>query len=71
MNRDTIYWIREGSAEYPIYLCAMWIRAHDLGGFHLMKTLETSPRVLSLFHQSIRPATGDEIKRWQKQHPSA
>lgn len=71
MNREDIYFINESSGEYPIYTCAVWIRAHDLPFFHLLRTLEESPRVLSIYKHNIRKATPEEIGRWMRLHPHA
>ncbi len=61
MNHETIYLIQESSSEYPIWSLARWIRRHDLSRFHVVKTIEAVPRIISVHDQQISIPTTQRL----------
>lgn len=66
MNQDSLYIIREGPREYPIYRPAIWIRRADTQCFHKVQTVDQMPQELIVHDQAIRPATAEEVAKWRK-----
>lgn len=53
LNHDAIYEIRESSEEYPIFNLAKWVRVGAVPRFHVFKTIEISPREITIHDSQI------------------